>query len=142
MFYKGQSTKSLCLALYMVVICTEDQLRHNSGINIGLGSYACYTCILLLRFGKFTIWNPQLSLLSYTTILNFNHNTYIQKLIQCFSHLLKLSLFMVYLAYFIIKKSYYLLYVPSVMTSDSQTFNSIARCIPDTTHLYTKQGDT
>jgi len=28
------------------------------------------------------------------------------------------------------------------MTSDSQTFNSIARCIPDTTHLYTKQGDT
>jgi len=30
----------------------------------------------------------------------------------------------------------------TVMTSDSQTFNSIARCIPDTTHLYTKQGDT
>jgi len=76
MFCKGQSTKSLCLALYMVVTCTEDQLRHNSGMNIGLGSYACYTCILLLRFGKFTIWNPQLSLLSYTTILNFNHNAY------------------------------------------------------------------
>ena len=30
----------------------------------------------------------------------------------------------------------------TVMTSDSQTFNSIARCMPDTTHLYTKQGDT
>ena len=29
-----------------------------------------------------------------------------------------------------------------VMTFDSQTFNSTARCMPDTTRLYTKQEDT
>jgi len=32
--------------------------------------------------------------------------------------------------------------INSVMTFDSQTFNSIARCMPDTTRLYTKQEDT